>query len=83
VYVIVAIGACWEPERTILVYSCEISVDLEVKQFPLRWGVASVYNTYLDKVNRACKILGANVKDGNGMMIFTLIVPAHLIERDE
>jgi hypothetical protein len=42
-----------------------------------------VYNTYLDKVNRPCKILCVDMTNENGMITVTLIVPAHFIERDE
>jgi hypothetical protein len=45
--------------------------------------VMVVYNTYLDKVNRSCKILRVDMTDENGMMTVTLTVPAHLIERHE
>jgi hypothetical protein len=42
-----------------------------------------VYNTYLDKANKSHKILHANMTDANGMMTFTLIFHAHIIERHE
>jgi hypothetical protein len=42
-----------------------------------------VYNTYLDKVNKTCKILRADMTNENGMLTVTLIVPAHLLQRHQ
>jgi hypothetical protein len=42
-----------------------------------------VYNAYLDKVNRSCKILRGDMIDENSMTTITLNVPTYLIERHE
>jgi hypothetical protein len=43
--------------------------------------VMVIYNTYLDKANRSCQILRANMTNESGMMTVALIVPSHPIER--
>ena len=43
----------------------------------------AIYNTYLDKTNKSCRILCADMTNDKGMMTVTLIVPTHLIRKHE